>query len=113
MATIGVPKIEFTVQSAASAVAARLKNGIVAIILKDDTATPGLYTVADAQDLPSGLSATNKAYVLQALLGSRGSEPAQVILSVIDSEGDLVEDGAAPLAVTDCDYIVDTFWYIH
>lgn len=106
MATIGVPKIEFTVQSAASAVAARLKNGIVAIILKDDTATPGLYTVADAQDLPSGLSATNKAYVLQALLGSRGSEPAQVILSVIDSEGDLVGDGAAPLAVTDCDYIV-------
>ena len=68
LATIGVPKIEFTVQSAASAVAARLKNGIVAIILKDDTATPGLYTVADAQDLPSGLSATNKAYVLQALL---------------------------------------------
>lgn len=70
--------------------AARLKNGIVAIILKDDTATPGLYTVADAAGLPSGLSATNKAYVLQALLGSRGSEPAQVILSVIDSEGDLV-----------------------
>lgn len=70
-------------------------------------ATPGLYTVADAQDLPSGLSATNKAYVLQALLGSRGSEPAQV---------DFVRDrfggrsgggtGAAPLAVTDCDYIV-------
>ena len=106
MATIGVPKIEFTVQAAATAAAARLKNGIVAIILKDDTATPGLYTVADAQDLPSGLSAINKAYVLQALLGSRGSEPAQVILSVIDSDGDLVEDGAAPLAVTDCDYIV-------
>lgn len=105
MATIGVPKIEFTVKSAASAVAARLKNGIVAIILQDDTAEPGLYTVADEQDLPGGLSETNKAYVLQALLGSRGSQPAQVILSVIGSEGDLVANGAAPLAVTECDYI--------
>ena len=103
--TIGVPKIEFTVQSAASAVATRLKNGIVAIILQDDTATAGLYTVADEQDLPSGLSETNKAYVLQALMGSRGSQPAQVILSVIGSDDDLVDDGAAPLAVTDCDYI--------
>ena len=103
--TIGVPKIEFTVQSAASAVATRLKNGIVAIILQDDTATAGLYTVADEQDLPSGLSETNKAYVLQALMGSRGSQPAQVILSVIGSDDDLVDDGAAPLAITDCDYI--------
>lgn len=105
MATIGVPKIEFTVKSAASTVAGRLKNGIVAIILQDDTAEPGLYTVADEQDLPSGLSETNKAYVLQALLGSRGSQPAQVILSIIASEGDLVSDGVAPLAVTECDYI--------
>lgn len=104
---MGAPRITFTFQRAAEAVAARLKGGIVGLILRDDGAAAGLYTAADETDLPPGLSAQNRDYALQALRGSRGRRPTKLLLSVMaaDGDGDLVAGGAAAFAATQVDYI--------
>ena len=39
------------------------------------------------------------------MLGSRDSAPSKVVVSVIDTEGDLVTDGAAALVATEFDYL--------
>lgn len=104
---MGAPRITFTFQRAADAVTARLKSGIVGVILRDDGVAAGCYTAADETDIPAGLSAGNKAYVLQALRGSRGRRPTKVLLSVTAAgeTGDIVQDGAAAFAATEVDYI--------
>ncbi len=104
---MGAPRITFTFQRAAEAVTARLKNGVVGLILRDDGVAAGTYTASDETDLPSGLSAENRAYVLQALRGSRGRRPAKVLLSVMaaGAEADIVADGAAAFAAAEVDYI--------
>ena len=104
MKKIGTPKITFVIQQAAEAVVARLKKGVVALILKDTAPAPGLYTVCSEEDIPSGMTETNKVYIKQALIGARGSRPRRVILSVIGAEGDVVT-GAKALATCDADYI--------
>lgn len=102
---MGVPKITFTMKTAAEETVSRLKNGVVGLVVRDSAATAGLYSVAEENDLPEKLSATNRAYVLQALVGSRGTKPTQVRLAVIGAEDDLSERGLAQFAATDVDYL--------
>ena len=46
MTSIGVPKLEFTFRSAAEETASRLKNGVVALIIRDTMKNEGLFSVA-------------------------------------------------------------------
>lgn len=101
----GVPKLTFTFRTAAEETAARLKNGVVALIVQDATATEGLYSVATEADIPAKLSADNADYVRRALIGSRGAKPSRVYVSVISAAEKLVSTGAAALAAVDFDYL--------
>lgn len=102
---MGVPKITFTVKAAAEETVRRLKNGVVGVVVRDSSAAAGLYSVSEENDLPNNLSAKNRAYVLQALMGSRGTKPTQVYVAVCGAEDDMVEKGAALFAATDVDYL--------
>lgn len=101
---MGVPNLTIEFHKAAQEVESRLKAGIVALIVRDATVTPGLYRLGSALDIPSGLSVANEAYVQRAFTGWINS-PQTVLLSVIDADDDLVDVGAAPLAATDFDYL--------
>lgn len=105
MTNIGVPKLEFNFRSAAEETDSRLKNGVVALIVRDAMKDGGVFSVASADDIPSKLSADNAAYVKRALIGSRGARPSRVYVSVIGAEADLVKDGAGALAAVDFDYL--------
>ena len=67
--TLGAPTLTITVKKAVETVAARLKNGVAAVIVRDATATKGLYVLGDPADMPSGLSADNQGIVERAFLG--------------------------------------------
>lgn len=104
MAGMGQPNLTIAFHKAAEEVVSRLKNGIVAVIVRDAGATAGLYTLADPEDMPSGLGAEVQAYITRAFLGGDG-KPQKVLLSVIGAEDDLVEVGCAALASSDFDYL--------
>ena len=102
--TLGMPTLTITIKKAAQTVAARLKDGVVAMIVRDATETPGLYVVGDTADIPSKLAVNTAASVERALLGGI-NRPQKVLLSVIGTEDDLVTKGAAALASSDFDYL--------
>ena len=104
MSGIGQPNLTIAFHKAAEEVVSRLKNGIVAVIVRDAGTTSGLYTLADPEDMPSGLGAEVQAYITRAFLGGDG-KPQKVLLSVIGAEDDLVEVGCATLASSDFDYL--------
>lgn len=104
MSGIGQPNLTIAIHKAAEEVVSRLKNGIVAVIVRDAGTTSGLYTLADPEDMPSGLGAEVQAYITRAFLGGDG-KPQKVLLSVIGAEDDLVEVGCAALASSDFDYL--------
>lgn len=103
--TMGVPKIGFTYRAAAQGVAMRLKQGVVALIVQDPGATPGVYNVTDSDEIPKGLSESSVTYISRALTGSRGNTPGNVLVSVIGTDDDIVTDGAAALSAKDFDYL--------
>lgn len=103
MAGMGQPNLTIAFHKAAEEVVNRLKNGIVAAIVRDTGAEAGLYTLADPEDMPSGLGAEVQAYITRAFQGGDG-KPQKVLLSVIGAEDDLVEVGCAALASSDFDY---------
>ena len=102
--TLGMPTLTITIKKAAQTVAARLKDGVVAMIVRDATETPGLYVVGDAADIPSKLAVNTAASVERALLGGI-NRPQKVLLSVIGASDDVVTKGAAALASSDFDYL--------
>ena len=104
MATLGAPTLTITIKKAADTVVYRLKQGIVAMIVRDATATAGLYVLGDVADMPSGLGTDVADSVRRAFLGGV-NRPQKVLLSVIGSEADLVTAGAAALASSDFDYL--------
>jgi hypothetical protein len=78
---VGLPNINIAFKETAAAAVSQGSVGIVALILKDDLVTSGVseYDVYTMNDLPAGLSATNKDYVSLALMGT----PSVVKLVVI------------------------------
>ena len=104
MAGMGQPSLTIAFHKAAEEVVSRLKNGIVAVIVRDAGAAAGLYTLADPEDMPSGLGTEVQEYINRAFLGGDG-DPQKVLLSVIGAEDDLVEVGCAALASSDFDYM--------
>lgn len=103
--TMGVPKIKFTYRAAAQSVAMRMKQGVVALIVQDPGTAAGVYSIGDVDDIPKGLSESSVAYIKMALIGSRWNTPSNVLVSVIDTDADIVTAGAAALAAKDFDYL--------
>ena len=101
---MGVPNLTIEFHKAAQEVESRLKRGVVAIIVRDATVTPGLYRLGSETDIPSGLAVATEDYVKRAFTGWI-NRPQTVLLSVIDADDDLVAAGAAPLAACDFDYL--------
>lgn len=104
MADLGAPTLTITIKKAADTVVYRLKEGVVAMIVRDATAKAGLYILGDPADIPSDLGADVAAGVERAFLGGE-NRPQKVLLSVIGAEDDLVKVGAATLAASDFDYL--------
>lgn len=104
MADLGMPTLTITIKKAAETVVTRLKEGVVAMIVRDATATPGLYTVGDVADIPDKLGANVAASVERALIGGI-NRPKKILLVVIGAEDDLVQKGAAALATSDFNYL--------
>lgn len=115
---MGLPELYFSYQTAAAAAVSRSRQGVVALLLQDAGVTAGVYTVAHEADIPTGLSADNRAHVRRAMVGYI-SQPAKIYLSVVAADGtvaaameqlshlnydyvagwpDLDEDGAEALA---------------
>ncbi len=105
MAGMGQPNLTIAFHKAAEEVVRRLKNGIVALVVRDAGAKSGLYPLSDPEDMPSGLGAEVQAYITRAFLGGDG-KPQKVLLSLIGSSDDVVNAGCAALASSDFDYLV-------
>ncbi len=100
---MGLPELIFEYGAAARTVASRTKRGIVALIVQDESFTPGVYPVIHEADIPSELSAENKAAVQRALMGSINA-PGKVLVTVQTAESEPVD--ALPMLVgMDYDYI--------
>src|SRR5699024_1964987 len=90
---MGVPNLTIEFHKAAQEVESRLKRGVVALIVRDATVTPGLYRLGSETDIPSGLAVATEDYVKRAFTGWI-NRPQTVLLSVIDADDDLVAAGA-------------------
>ena len=104
MADLGMPTLTITIKKAVETVAARLKNGVAAVIVRDAGAAAGLYVLGAEEDIPAGLGAAVEANVRRAFLGGE-QKPQKVLLVVIGADDDLVTRGCAALATSDFDYL--------
>lgn len=98
---MGLPTINVVFRKQASSAIARSKKGIVAMILKDAAAAN--YTLTLASQIPSALSADNKAAIERVFLG-HVNKPRKVLVSVIT--GDTLDTALAWLATQQFDYLV-------
>ena len=80
---MGLPNINIAFSTAAASAVQRSQKGTVALILKD-SGVSGAYSLSRASDMPSALSAANKAYVTNAFLGYV-VPPRKVLLYVLAS----------------------------
>lgn len=93
--SIGLPKIRVVFENAAEAILTRAKKGVVGVIVLDSSA-PGVHEITDVEDIPSTLSADNKAYAARALMGTDLGKPTKLVLVVAAPDG---EDAATPATV--------------
>ena len=104
---MGLPELSFAYRVAAQSAANRSKKGVVALILRDEGLSEGVYTAAHEADIPTELGAENKAYIKRALTGYV-STPSKVLAAVLRA-GE--EETAAPtrgldlLTAMDYDYV--------
>lgn len=99
---MGLPQIEFSLKVAAKTVAARISQGVVALILEDAKAL-GTYTIYQEADIPTELGEDNIAYVKRALTGYI-NRPAYIYLTVVSAESGIAA-GFANLGAYSYDYI--------
>lgn len=100
---MGLPALNFSYRKAAETVAARLKQGVVALILRDATLAPGVYPVVYESDIPAALGTANQAAVKRTMLGYI-SAPSKILLSVIDAD-DAITGAVDQLTGFTYDYI--------
>lgn len=100
---MGLPELSFSYGVAAKAASARVKQGIVALILEDDGMDPGVYTVVHEADIPTELGTDNQDYIKRALIGHINA-PSKVLVAVQASESEPV-DGLKLLTGMDYDYV--------
>lgn len=96
---MGLPNILIEFKSKASTAIKRGDRGIVAIIAID--AVQGVTKIEDITQIPSGLTAANKAYIERAFLG--GINPVKSIMLIV---ADTVVNGLKILETIKFDYAV-------
>ena len=101
---MGLPNINITFRTLASTVISRSKKGVVALIVKDDGVTAGGVSLTNAEQIPSGLSAANKAYVEQAFIGYT-EKPRKVLLYALAADAADLSEALAWLATQSFDYL--------
>ena len=100
---MGIPEINIKFKEETKKLATKAERGIVAILLKDSTEV-GLHTIKNIDDIPVGLSETNKGLINDVLLGNtqerrEGStlteityRPNKVIAYVINTSGGTTDE---------------------
>lgn len=101
---MGLPNINITFRTQASDVIERSQKGIVGVILKD-TAASGGHEIADATQIPAGLSAENKQYIERAFLGYI-NKPKRVIAFVLGTDDTDYTEALDYLSCYPVDYLV-------
>ena len=96
---MGLPNILIEFKSKASTAIKRGERGIVAIIVKDETT--GITKIEDVTQIPSGLTAENKAYVERCFLG--GINPVRSVVLIVT---DTIQNGLNVLETQKFDYVV-------
>lgn len=86
MATLKAPSLTLEFTEKAASVIERGTRGIVALVLRDATATSKekIITVRDVTDVPSDLSAANQQHIKDALIGYN-SAPSKVIVYIMSA----------------------------
>ena len=103
---MGMPEINIVFKSAAAADAEKSKAGRLAMILLDAAQLSSRsFTVRDMADVPSSLSAVNRAYIEQALLGGR-AKPVRILVYVLAATAEDLEDALDYFATQNFDYMV-------
>ncbi len=99
---MGLPQLTFSLEKAASTVAARTSRGTVALIIRDSKAN-GVHAVYQESDIPSALGADNIAYIKRAMTGHI-NRPSVVYVSVIATAAEIAT-GFNALATYSYDYL--------
>ena len=95
---MGQPSIMIKFQTAAQESVSLLSKGVVGVILRqigtedDVSATPnGAYSITGADEIPQGLSESNRGYIQRALIGSV-NRPRKVLAYVLGGTTETQED---------------------
>lgn len=83
---MGMPSLDITFKNVASTTARRLQRGIVAIILLD-SAAQGEHIMTDVGDIPTALSAVNKACLTGAFIGYVNT-PSKIFAYVLPTDAE-------------------------
>lgn len=89
MSGLSLPSINITFKEQGTSAGRRGNQGIVALVLKDTSAL-GEFEVLTVEDIPVGLSESNKEQIELAMIGYRKS-PRKVIGYVMGEEDDYLE----------------------
>ncbi|MCC2864915.1 phage tail sheath subtilisin-like domain-containing protein [Anaerovorax odorimutans] len=81
---MGMPSITITFTEKAKTAIARLDKGIVGLVLKGSVPSENPVLATTEEDIPSTLSAGNREYIRQTLLGN-GRSPKKVVAYFIDT----------------------------
>lgn len=101
---MGLPSINIAFEHAASSAITRSTKGVVACILKDAAAS-GALTLTRAADIPSALTAENRAYLTRAFVGYV-SQPRRVLAYVLPATAENMTAAFDWLATQTFDYLV-------
>lgn len=99
----GLPSINIVFKAAAESTTARIRKGVVAVIVRDAKAN-GNYTLSAESAIPADLGADNKAYINRAFVGYE-TRPQRVLLSVVPAEAANFNEALAWLDNQSFDYL--------
>ena len=99
---MGLPNINIAFKAKANETVRRSARGILAVILEDSTGA-GTYTLSSAGDIPTALSALNKAYLERAFTGYINA-PQKVLVKVLSS-GETLSNGLDYMETQTFDYL--------
>lgn len=77
--SIYMPALRLAFENAKKSILGNAKQGVAAVLIRDSKCT-GLYTLTDADDIPSSMGKANAAYVAQAFTGSAAGTPKKVVV---------------------------------
>ena len=103
---MGLPDINISFKNAAATVVRRAARGIVAVILMDSAAgTAGAQIMTGENQIPTALSAVNKAYLTQIFIGYV-NKPGKVIAYVLAADATDFTAALVYLATQKINYLV-------